>query len=82
MGGGGVEWEMLQLWGTRQHNSISHVGEECGGVGVQAVGAAHSGIVIRGGGMQLIRLREMDHSPQILPLGSLDTKHSCCCVVV
>lgn len=38
-----------------------------GGVGVQAAGAAHSGIVIRdewglGGWMQLIRLREMDHS--------------------
>lgn len=34
--------------GTRQHNSISHVG--VGEVGVQAAGAAHSGIVIGGGG--------------------------------
>lgn len=55
--------------GTRQHNSISHVGE--GVVGVQAAGAAHSGIVIRGGGMQLIRLREMYHSLKSSPWEAL-----------
>ena len=83
--GGGVQREMLQLWGGQDNTTASHmwvrgVGE--GGGVSSAAGAAHSGIVIRGGGMQLIRLREMDHSLKSSLLGSLDTKHSCCCMAV
>lgn len=55
---------MLQLWGdktTQQHLTCGK-----GEVGVQAVGAAHSGIVT-GVGVQLIRAREMDHSPKSSP---------------
>lgn len=40
-------------------------------MGVKAAGAAHSGIVIRGGGMQLIRVREMDHSLKSSPWEAL-----------
>lgn len=44
--------------GGQDNTTASHMWAKGG---VQAVGAAHSGIVTRGGWMQLIRLREMDH---------------------
>lgn len=50
----------------------------------KAVGAAHSGIVIRGvGGWDAAdKVWRNGSFPQILPLGSLDTEHSCYCMVV
>lgn len=66
---GGVEREMLQLWGnktTQQHLTCGWGGGGGGG-GRQGSRAAHSGIVIRGGGMQLIRFGEMDHSLKSSP---------------
>lgn len=72
--GEGVEREMVQLWGNKTTQRHLTCGGTGGGVGVKAAGAAHSGIVIRGrggGGMQLIRLREMDHSFKSSPWEAL-----------
>lgn len=52
-GGGGVEREMLQLWGNKTTQQHLTCGRGWGRVGVKAAGAAHSGIVIWG--VQLIR---------------------------
>lgn len=56
--------------GEQDNTTASHMWAR-GGVGVKAAGAAHSGIVIRGGGMQLIRFREMDHSLKSSPREAL-----------
>lgn len=84
--GGGVEREMLQLWGdktTEQHLTCGWGGSRVAGAH-KAVGAAHSGIVIRGvGGWDAAdKVWRNGSFPQILPLGSLDTEHSCYCMVV
>lgn len=79
--GEGVEREMVQLWGNKTTQRHLTCGGTGGGVGVKAAGAAHSGIVIRGrGGWDAADKVERNGSfLQILPLGSFDTKHSCCC---
>lgn len=72
---GGSRGRCSSCGGTRQQNSISHVGWRR--EGTRLVGAAHSGIVTRGwvgvevGGMQLIRFGEMDHSLQSSPWEAL-----------
>lgn len=78
--GGGVEREMLQLWGNKTTQQHLTCGWGVGWRGVKAVGAAHSGIVIRGDAAD--KLSRNGSFPQILLLGSLDTKHSCYCMVV
>lgn len=54
--------------GEQDNTTASHMWAR-GGVGVKAAGAAHSGIVIRGGGMQLIRFLEKWIIPSNPPLG-------------
>lgn len=78
---------MVQLWGdktTEQHLTCGWVGgSEVGGH--KAVGAAHSGIVIRevGGWWDAADKVWRDGSfLQVLPSGSLDTEHSHCRTVV
>lgn len=57
--------------GTRQHNGISHVGERGGRQGSGGCTQWHCYKGEGGGGMQLIRLREMDHSFKSSPWEAL-----------
>lgn len=74
--------------GRQDNRTASHMWVGRGRVvgGHKAVGAAHSGIVIRGvggGGWDAAdKVRRNGSFPQFLPLGSLDTEHSCYCMVV
>lgn len=78
---------MVQLWGdktTEQHLTCGWVGgSEVGGH--KAVGAAHSGIVIREVGGWWVAADKVWRDGsflQVLPSGSLDTEHSRCRWVV
>lgn len=76
-GGGAVERDAPAV-GEQDNTTASHMWVRGRGVGVKAVGAAHSGIVIRGGDAA----DNVERNGSFLPLGSPGTKHSSYCMFV
>lgn len=76
--GGGVEREMLQLWGNKTTEQHLTCGLEEGGH--EACGGCtqwHCYKGVGGGGVAADKVWRNGSFPPILPLGSLDTEHSC-----